>query len=133
VALAGGRFEYDLPKADASGYFDLAVKQGKVALMRNTILLSISSPLGLPQLSDLVGYGSANAYEGSYPAISPERYDAIFRANAGATDTNDNYKDFDWGYAAPRNSATPVTLRNPRHPPQKSAPPEKIPLIPNVI
>ena len=111
VALAGGRFEYDLPKADASGYFDLAVKQGKVALMRNATLLSIPSPLGLPQLSDLAGYGSANAYEGSSPAISPERYDAIFRANAGATDTNDNYKDFDWGYAAPRNSATPVTLR----------------------
>ena len=120
VALAGGRFEYDLPKADASGYFDLAVKQGKVALMRNAILLSIPSPLGLPQLSDLVGYGSANAYEGSYPAISPERYDAIFRANAGATDTNDNYKDFDWGYAEPRNSATPVTLRKNQLLPRKS-------------
>jgi hypothetical protein len=24
---------------------------------------------------------------------------------------NDNYWDFDWGYAAPRNSGTPVTLR----------------------
>ena len=120
VALAGGRFEYDLPKADASGYFDLAVKQGKVALMRNAILLSIPSPLGLPQLSDLVGYGSANAYEGSYPAISPERYDAIFRVNAGATDTNDNYKDFDWGYAEPRNSATPVTLRKNQLLPRKS-------------
>ena len=120
VALAGGRFEYDLPKADASGYFDLAVKQGKVALMRNAILLSIPSPLGLPQLSDLVGYGSANAYEGSYPAISPERYDAIFRANAGATDTNDNYKDFDWSYAEPRNSATPVTLRKNQLLPRKS-------------
>ena len=120
VALAGGRFEYDLPKADASGYFDLAVKQGKVALMRNAILLSIPSPLGLPQLSDLVGYGSANAYEGTSPAISPERYDAIFRANAGATDTNDNYKDFDWGYAEPRNSATPVTLRKNQLLPRKS-------------
>ena len=120
VALAGGQFEYDLPKADASGYFDLAVKQGKVALMRNSTLLNIPSPLGLPQLSDLVGYGSANAYEGSSPAISPERYDAIFRANAGATDTNDNYKDFDWGYAAPRNSATPVTLRKNQLLPRKS-------------
>ena len=120
VALAGGQFEYDLPKADASGYFDLAVKQGKVALMRNSTLLNIPSPLGLPQLSDLVGYGSANAYEGSSPAISPERYDAIFRENAGATDTNDNYKDFDWGYAAPRNSATPVTLRKNQLLPRKS-------------
>jgi hypothetical protein len=120
VALAGGRFEYDLPIADASGYFDLAAKQGKIALMRNSTLLNIPSPLGLPQLSDLVGYGSANAYEGSSPAISPERYDAIFRANAGATDTNDNYKDFDWGYAEPRNSATPVTLRKNQLLPRKS-------------
>ena len=70
-----------------------------------------ASPLGLANLSDFVGYGPANAYEGSYPAISPERYHAIFRANEGATDTNDNYADFDWNYAAPRNSATPVTLR----------------------
>jgi hypothetical protein len=38
------------------------------------------------------------------PAISPERYDAIFRANGGLTDTNDNYWDFDWDFAAPRNS-----------------------------
>jgi len=39
-------------------------------------------------------------------------------------ETNDNHKDFDWDYAAPR---------NPRHPQQKSAPPEKIPLIPDVL
>jgi len=107
IALAGGDYAYDLPKADASGSYDLAAKQGKVALMRTTAPLAMASPLGLPNLSDLVGYGSANAYEGAYPAIAPERYYAIFRS----TDTNDNYWDFDWDYAAPRNSATPVTLR----------------------
>ena len=111
VALAGGDYAYDLPKADASGFYDLAAKQGKVALMRTTTPLAVASPLGLATLNDLVGYGSANAYEGAYPAIAPERYYAIFRADAGATDTNDNYWDFDWNYAAPRNSATPVTLR----------------------
>jgi hypothetical protein len=111
VALAGGDYAYDLPKADASGSYDLAAKQGKVALMRTATPLIVSSPLGLATLSDFVGYGNTNAYEGSYPAISPERYYAIFRADAGATDTNDNYQDFDWNYASPRNSATPVTLR----------------------
>jgi len=111
IALAGGDYAYDLPKSDASGFYDLAAKQGKVALMRTSTPLAVSSPLGLATLNDLVGYGSANAYEGSYPAIAPERYYAIFRANAGATDTNTNYQDFDWNYAAPRNSATPVTLR----------------------
>ena len=111
IALAGGDYAYDLPKADASGFYDLAVKQGKVALMRTTTPLAVASPLGLASLGDLVGYGAVNAYEGSYPAIAPDRYYAIFRGNAGATDTNDNYQDFDWNYAAPRNSATPVTLR----------------------
>jgi hypothetical protein len=111
IALAGGDYAYDLPKADASGFYDLAAKQGKVALMRTSTPLAVATPLGLANLSDLVGYGSANAYEGAYPAISPERYYAIFRAQAGATDTNENYWDFDWNYAAPRNSATPVTLR----------------------
>ena len=111
IALAGGDYAYDLPKADASGFYDLAAKQGKVALMRATTPLAVASPLGLATLSDFVGYGAVNAYEGSYPAIAPDRYYAIFRGNAGATDTNDNYQDFDWNYAAPRNSATPVTLR----------------------
>ena len=111
VALAGGDYAYDLPTANTSGAYDLAVKQGKVALLRTSAPLVGASPLGLANLSDFVGYGPANAYEGSYPAISPERYHAIFRANEGATDTNDNYADFDWNYAAPRNSATPVTLR----------------------
>ena len=111
IALAGGDYAYDLPKADASGSYDLAAKQGKVALLRTTTPLAIASPLGLASLSDFVGYGNTNAYEGYYPAIAPERYYAIFRADGGATDTNDNYQDFDWNYASPRNSATPVTLR----------------------
>ena len=112
VALAGGSFAYNLPKSDASGSYDLAALQGKVALMKTITPLAVSSPVGLATLQDFVGYGSANAYEGSAPAISPDRYYAIFRADAGATDTNQNALDFDWNYASPRNSATPVTLRN---------------------
>jgi subtilisin family serine protease len=110
IALAGGDYAYDLPKADASGSFDLAAKQGKVALMRTTTRLTIVSPIGMTTLNDFVGYGTANAYE-AYPAIAPERNYAIFRANEGATDTDNNKEDFDWSSAAPRNTATPVTLR----------------------
>ncbi|MEI8294711.1 MAG: S8 family serine peptidase [bacterium] len=111
ISLAGWDYAYDLPRADAAGTYDLAAKQGKIALMKTISPLTVISPLGLSTLQDFVGYGNANAFEGSSPAIAPERYYAIFRANAGATDTNDNYQDFDWGYSAPRNSATPVTLR----------------------
>jgi hypothetical protein len=108
VALAGGDYEYDLPAADAAAGFELPVKQGKAALMRNTKPLAAASPVGLAALSDFVGYGAADAWEGAYPAISPERWYAIFRLDG--SDTNDNYMDFDWDYAAPRNSKSPATL-----------------------
>lgn len=106
--MAGGEYPYDLPAADATGGIDLAVKQGKVALMRSTTALSGTSPVGLPSLTDFVGYGAANASEGAYPAISPERWFAIFRLDG--SDTNDNYADFDWDYPYPRNSKSPATL-----------------------
>ena len=50
----------------------------------------------------------ADAWEGSYPAIAPERWYALFRLDG--SDTNDNYWDFDWDYPAPRNSKSPATL-----------------------
>lgn len=108
IALAGGGYEYDLPAADASSGFDLPVKQGKAALMRNAKPIAAASPAGLAALSDFVGYGATDAWEGSSPAISPERWYAIFRLDG--SDTNDNYADFDWDYAAPRNSKSPATL-----------------------
>ena len=61
IALAGGDYAYDLPKADASGSYDLAAKQGKVALVRTATPLAVASPLGLANLRDFVGYGNAYA------------------------------------------------------------------------
>jgi hypothetical protein len=108
VALAGGGYPYDLPTADATGGVDLAVKQGKLALLRTSTPFSGTSPVGNTSLADFVGYGAADAWEGPNPAVSPERWFAIFRANG--SDTNDNYWDFDWDYPYPRNAKSPATL-----------------------
>jgi hypothetical protein len=108
VALAGGAYAYDLPAADANGSFDLSPKQGKIALLRTSTPLTVSSPTTLANTADFIGYGMADAWEGSYPAIAPERWYALFRLDG--SDTNDNYWDFDWDYPAPRNSKSPATL-----------------------
>ena len=107
VALAGGEYDYDLPTADAMAPIDIAAKQGKIALMRSSTALSSYSPVGLPNTSDFVGYGMADAWEGSYPALAPERWGVIIRGNGGSLDTNENYWDFDWDYPSPRNSKSP--------------------------
>jgi hypothetical protein len=49
VALAGGGYSYDLPAADATGAVDLAVKQGKLALLRATTPVSGTSPAEIPR------------------------------------------------------------------------------------
>jgi hypothetical protein len=97
-----------IPAADANGSFDLSPKQGKIALLRTTTPLTVSSPTTLANTADFIGYGMADAWEGSYPAIAPERWYALFRLDG--SDTNDNYWDFDWDYPAPRNSKSPATL-----------------------
>ena len=108
VALAGGAYAYDLPAADAKGSFDLSPKQGKIALLRTTTPLTISSPTTLANTADFIGYGMADACEGSYPALAPERWYALLRLDG--SDTNDNYWDFDWDYPYPRNAKSPATL-----------------------
>ena len=108
IALAGGRYAYDLPAADALGKFNLSPKHGKIALMKTTSRLGVSSAVGLANTADFIGYGMADAWEGSYPALAPERWYALFRLDG--SDTNDNYWDFDWDYPAPRNSKSPATL-----------------------
>lgn len=108
VALAGGGYSYDLPAADARGSINLAVKQGKVALMRTTKSLTVTTPVGTDSLADFVGYGFAGAWEGEHPAISPERWFAIFRMDG--SDTNENYTDFDWDYPYPRNTKSPAVF-----------------------
>lgn len=104
----GGANGAALPSADATNTaVNLSSTRGKVALMNvGTVISSgTSSPIGLSTLVDFVGYGTADAYEGSGSTSAPTSSTAVIRLGAGATDTGDNAADFTTGPPNARNSA----------------------------
>jgi len=113
VKLAsGGAVGSLLPLADATGGVNISASQGKVALVSSQTALSGSNPIGAATIVDFVGYGSANAFEGSATAAgapSGNNATSILRKNGGLTDSNDNANDFTTlSPPAPRNSASPA-------------------------
>ncbi len=102
------------PDATASG--SPGGTNGKLALVNSTSLLACngSSTLCSPEqtalIVDLVGYGTANFFEGSAAAPAFSATLAGFRANGGCTDTNDNSADFTSLTPLPRNSSSPINL-----------------------
>jgi hypothetical protein len=104
VKLAGGTTGSALPSADATGTINMSGTQGKVALRNSTATFTGSSPVGQNGLQDFVGFGAANAYEGSGAAPSPSKTTAIFRGTGGASDSGDNRDDFSASAPNPRNS-----------------------------
>ncbi|MEX1010316.1 MAG: Ig-like domain-containing protein, partial [Chthoniobacterales bacterium] len=108
IRLSGGPTGAALPAPDFTGAISMSATQGKIALRNTTVLFTGSSPEGQSGLQDFVGFGAANAYEGSAAAPSPSATTAIFRAAGGATDSGDNGADFSTGPPAPRNSSGSV-------------------------
>lgn len=112
VGLAGGANGGPLPTPDASGTINMSGTAGKVVLANTTTTLGCNggnnacSPAQQALILDLVGFGSANFFEGSAPAPAPSNSTSILRAGEGCTDTNDNAADFATGAPAPRNSAS---------------------------
>ena len=98
-----------LPTADATGSTNISATAGKIALRNTTTAFTTSSPAGLTGLQDFVGYGSAAAWDGTAAAPTTAATTAIFRAGAGATDTNQNGADFSTATPSPRNTASTVT------------------------
>ena len=121
-----------LPAADASGTTDMAQAAGKVVLVSSSTGLACNgsstacTPAQLAQVVDLVGYGTtANFFEGA-AAPAPSKTTAVFRANNGCTDTDNNAADFVVGTPAPRNSLTapaPCNGVTPPPPPPPAPPP----------
>ena len=114
VRLAsGGANGSALPAADAVGTVNMSGTAGKVALVNSTTGLACNgastacSPAQLASIVDLVGYGSANFYEGTGPAPALSATLAAFRNEAGCVDTDDNSADFTAATPAPRNTASP--------------------------
>lgn len=117
VKLSGGTTGSALPTPDSSGTVNMSGTNGKVALRSTATAFTGSSPIGQTGLQDLVGFGSANTYEGTGAAPSPSSTTAIFRAGGGATDSGDNKTDFTTSAPNPRNSsfgsATPPAITSP--------------------
>lgn len=108
---AGSGGSVDLPTPDADGSLAMSSTKGKVALVNSTTALSGTGPTG-STIVDLVGFGSANGYEGSGPAPAPSNSTSIERkANSNSSissmgtggadelegngyDSNDNANDF---------------------------------------
>jgi uncharacterized protein len=94
---------------------DMSGTNGKVVLVNSSSGLTcnggsaVCSPAQLAQIVDLVGYGSANFFEGSAaPAINGST--ALLRKNNGCQDSNQNGSDFATGTPAPRNSSSAVNV-----------------------
>lgn len=100
---------------DATGTNDLSGTNGKVALVNTSTGLACNGSVGQPcnaaqlaQIVDLVGYGSANFFEGAGAAPAASSSTALFRSLAGCADSDQNNGNFSTGTPAPRNSASPL-------------------------
>jgi predicted extracellular nuclease len=101
----------NLPTPDATGNIAMSATAGKVALMKNDVVIvsGTSSPIGDPNLSDFVGFGStANAFEGSAPAPTLSNTVAATRTLGGCSDSDRNSIDFFVNAPNPRNTASPL-------------------------
>ena len=94
----------DLPTPDATGNIAMSGTAGKVLLSNSKTPQTSANPSGA-QVVDLVGFGTANGFEGAV-APAPSNTLAILRANGGCVDTDDNGQDFATGSVTPRNTAS---------------------------
>lgn len=106
AAGAGGT--ENLPTPDAIGTIGMAGTNGKVALSNSITPLTGASPLADASISDFVGYGTANGFEGTAATLALSNTTAAIRLINGSSDTDDNRADFTTGTPAPRNSSSPT-------------------------
>ena len=100
---AGAGGTTPLPTPDATGNISMAGGSGKVALVPNATALTCEAACaGTPGVTDFIGYGDANNFEGA--GAAPELSNSTSASRDGA-DTDQNASDFDEGAPAPTNSA----------------------------
>ncbi len=114
VGMSSGANGAALPTVDTSGTSAMATAAGKVVLVNSTSALACnggSTPCSGAQqalIVDLVGYGTANFFEGTTAAPTLSAVLSAIRAGSGCTDSNQNGADFTAVTPAPRNSASPL-------------------------
>lgn len=97
-----------LPTADAIGGIAMSATSGKVALVRNAVILVGTSPINA-EIVDFVGYGQVN-YSLGQPAPLLTNTTAAIRRNGGCTNTANNASDFTAGSPTPHNRLSPANL-----------------------
>ena len=107
AAGAGGTTP--LPTPDASGSIAMSGSNGKVVVANSATALSGANPSDA-SIVDVVGYGTANFFEGSAAAPGLNNTTSDSRTGNGCTDTDDNAADFASGAPSPRNSASPTNV-----------------------
>lgn len=104
---AGSGGTTNLPVADASGSIALSSTAGKVVLANSVTPVA---DVRAASVLDVVGFGAANAFEGSAPTPAPSNTMAVLRAGSGCLDSDNNGGDFIVAAPAPRNSSSPFVL-----------------------
>jgi hypothetical protein len=97
----------DLPAPNATGGISMSATSGKIALVSSTAALSGTCPTS-GTIVDLVGYGSANCFEGTGGTPTLSNTTAALRNDNGCADAGNNGTDFSTGAPNPRNSASPL-------------------------
>ena len=120
AAGAGGTTS--LPTPDFTGTIAMSATDAKVVLVTTQIALTCTSNTGTCNdppagtIADVVGYGTANLFEGNGAAPKLTNTTAAFRRDKGCKDTNNNDADFAVDPSppapppapAPRNAASPA-------------------------
>ncbi|MEM8535426.1 MAG: lamin tail domain-containing protein [Chloroflexota bacterium] len=101
-----------LPAPDTAGTINMSGSSGKVALVNSTTLLSCGgstacSDTQLATIVDLIGYGSANFFEGA-ATVGLSNTTAALRTGNGCSDTDNNSADYSVTTPAPRNTSSPT-------------------------
>lgn len=112
VKLAGSTVGVALPTPDldiTASPINLSGTNGKVALVNSATALA-GATLTSGTYIDLVGYGTASAYEGTAAVAVLSNITSAIRINGGCTDNNANNTDFLVGAPSPRNSATAANI-----------------------
>ncbi|HMM58017.1 MAG TPA: lamin tail domain-containing protein [Rudaea sp.] len=103
----------NLPTPDVTGTISMGAGGGRVILASTQTTYPAQSPSGCPAdmsaIADLLGVSGASCVEGT-GAAAPSATNALFRAGAGCTDTNNNAADFSLAAPAPRNTATATNV-----------------------
>ena len=89
----------------AAGFLALSGSNGRLALANFSTAIPAGCATGTG-IIDVLGYGTANCYEGAAAMPALTATTAGFRANGGCTDTNSSSADFTTATPAPRNSST---------------------------